>query len=109
LPVSRIADVEAVFHKHDGSLTSLENSSDSFEAGASTEAFMNLSEKFSLHGRLEYMNFNGKDMVGPVMMNPSYNPLNFYESTDKTPGSKNRESYNLAGGFSYALTKNLSV
>ena len=34
LPVSRIADVEAVFHKHDGSLTSLENSSDSFEAGA---------------------------------------------------------------------------
>ena len=109
LPVSRIADVEAVFHKHDGSLTSLENSSDSFEAGASTEAFMNLSEKFSLHGRLEYMNFNGKDMVGPVMMNPSYNPLNFYESTDKTPGSKNRETYNLAGGFSYSLTDNLAV
>lgn len=109
LPVSRIADVEAVFHKHDGALTAIENSSDSFEAGASTEAFMNLSERFSLHGRLEYMNFNGKDMVGPVMMNPSYNPLNFYESTDKTAGPKNRETYNLAGGFSYALTKSLSV
>lgn len=109
LPVSRIADVEAVFHKHDGALTSLENSSDSFEAGASTEAFMNLSEKFSLHGRLEYMNFNGKNMVGPVMMDPSYNPLNFYESTDKTAGPKNRETYNLAGGFSYALTENLSA
>ena len=109
LPVSRMANVEAVFHKHDGALTALENSSDSFEAGASTEAFMNLSEKFSLHGRLEYMNFNGKDMAGPVMMNPSYNPLNFYESTDKTSGSKNRETYNLSGGFSYSLTKKLAI
>ena len=109
LPVSRIANVEAVFHKHNGALTSIEKSSDSFEAGASTEAFMNLSERFSLHGRLEYMNFNGKNMVGPVMMNPSYNPLNFYESTDKTAGSRNRETYNLAGGFSYSITKDLAV
>ena len=109
LPVSRIANVEAIFHRHDGGLTSIEISPDSFEAGASTEAFMALSEKFFLHGRLEYMNFNGKAMVGPIMMNPSYNPLNFYESTDKTAGSKNRETYTLAGGFSYNLTDRLAL
>ena len=109
LPVNRIANVEAYFHKHNGGLASIELSPDSYEAGASTEAFMTLSEKFYLHGKLEYRNFNGNDMVGPVMMNPSYNPLNFYESIDKTAGSKNKETYNLTGGFSYSLTDRLSI
>ena len=101
LPVGRIANIEAFFHKHDGELRDINESANSFEAGASTEAFISLSELFAIHGRLEYRNFNGKGMGGPVLLDPEYNPLNFYESTDETPGAKNRELYNLAGGFSY--------
>ena len=104
LPVGRIANVEAFFHKHDGELRDVEESPNSFEAGASTEAFINLSEAFAIHGRLEYGNFNGKAMNGPVLLDPEYNPLNFYESSDENPGKKNRERYNLAGGFSYRFS-----
>ena len=103
IPVGRIANIEALFHKHDGELRDNNESADSFEAGASTEAFINLSELFAIHGRLEYRNFNGKAMGGPVLLDPEYNPLNFYESSDETVGAKNRELYNLAGGFSYRI------
>lgn len=105
LPVSRIANIEGFFHKHDGELKALNESANSFEAGASTEAFIKLSERFSIHGRLEYRNFNGKAMVGPVMLDPEYNPLNFYESSEVNVGDKNREQYNLLGGFSYSFNK----
>ena len=109
LPVGRIANVEALFHKHDGGLVRLEQSDNSFEAGASTEAFIKLSDKFALHGRLEYLNFSGKDMGGPILMDPEYNSINLYESVDTTLGVKNRELYNLMGGFSYAFNPKWSI
>ena len=109
LPVDRIANVEALFHKHNGGLVSIEKSDNSYEAGASTEAFIKLSEKFALHGKLEYMNFSGKDMGGPILMDPEFNPLNFYESVDTTIGVKNREMYNLLGGFSYSLNDKWAI
>lgn len=109
LPVDRIANVEALFHKHDGGLIGIEESDNSFEAGASTEAFIKLSDRFALHGRLEYRNFSGKNMGGPLLMDPSYNPLNFYESVDTTVGVKNRELYNLMGGFAYSFNKKWSI
>ena len=105
LPVGRIANIEAIFHKHDGELKDIKDGADSYEAGASTEAFINLSEIFAIHGRLEYRNFNGKAMGGPVLLDPEYNPLNFYESNDDSVGAKNRELYNLVGGFSYRFNK----
>ena len=43
LPVDRIANVEALFHKHNGGLVSIEKSDNSYEAGASTDAFIKLS------------------------------------------------------------------
>ena len=109
LPVGRIANIEAIFHKHNGELKDIKDSPDSYEAGASTEAFINLSEIFAIHGRLEYKNFNGKAMGGPVLLDPEYNPLNFYESTDESVGDKNRELYNLVGGFSYRFHKKWTV
>ena len=63
LPVGRIANIEAFFHKHDGELRDINESANSFEAGASTEAFISLSELFAIHGRLEYRNFNGKGIA----------------------------------------------
>lgn len=109
LPVDRIADVNGTLQKQDGGLIAIEESDDSFEAGASTESFIKISDKFTLHGKLEYKTFKGKNMGGPLLINPSYNPINFYESVDTTTGVKNKEMYTLNGGFSYAFNDRWSL
>ena len=109
LPVKKIANVEVLFEKHNGGLTEIQDSDNSIEAGAATEAFVNITDKFSLHGRLSYSYFSGKNMGGAIFMDPSYNPLNLYESVDTTVGVKNRELYNLMGGFSYSFNPKWSI
>ena len=57
----------------------------------------------AFYGKLSYSYNSGKDMGGSILMDPSYNPINFYESVDTTGGVKNKEVYHLIGGLSYAL------
>lgn len=109
LPVGRISVAEARFGKQDGGLIGNDGSPDSFNAEAQTESFIRISDRMSFYGRLSYSYFKGKEMGGPVLMDPSYNPINFYESSDTTLGIKNRELYRLIGGISYALNDRWSL
>ena len=109
MPFNRIATAEGFFSKHDGGLIGIEESANSLEAGISTEAFVKASERVVLYGNLSYSYFDGKDMGGPIFMNPSYNPINFYESSETTIGTKNRELYNLIGGVSYSINNKWSI
>lgn len=108
-PVNRIATAEAAFSKQNGGLKGNNESPDSFEAGANTESFVKISDRMSFYGSLSYSYFMGKDMGGPILLNPSYNPVNFYESSDTTVGIKNREMYNLTGGLSYSVNERFSL
>lgn len=105
----RISVASAGFEKADGALIGTEGSDDSWEAGAFTESYVRVSPKIAFSGRLSYSNFRGRNMGGPVFMDPSYNPVNFYESTDTTTGVKTRELYTLSGGIAYAFDGRWSI
>ena len=97
----RIAKAAVRFDKADGALVSLTQSPDSYEAAAGTESFYRISKRLAFFGHIDWSYFSGKDMGGPILMDPDYNPVNFYESDPATLGVKNRESYSLKGALSY--------
>ncbi len=109
MPVERIAVAEGSFEKDNGGLIDNADSEDSFKAGAMTESYLKISDRLAFHGKLSYSFFRGKDMGGSILMNPSYNPINFYESVDTTRGVKNREMYHLEGGLAYSVGKKWSI
>lgn len=106
-PCVALANVS--FQKENGRLIPLEGSDDAWKAGIGAEAFRNISDRLSFHGKLSYSHFRGENMGGQVLMNPSYNPINFLEEDFSTKGDKKRDTYILAGGLSYRLSKVVSL
>lgn len=74
-----------------------------------TESFNRLNEKIVFYGLINYQNFSGQNMGGSAFINPYETPFNFVEYADTNKGEKNKESYCLIGGLSYALTNKLFV
>ena len=99
----RMARVDLQFQTGFGGLASLTESPACYTAGAATESYFSVGERLTFFGLLDWQYFTGKDMGGPVLMDPYYNPVNFYESTAETTGTRNRERYGLQGGLSYRL------
>lgn len=99
----KLSIVEIAGEKGNGELIPLEGSADDFSLKASTESYCRISDKTVFHGRLAWSDFNGKGMSGPILMNPSYNPVNFYENDPSNSGMKKRELYSLDGGLSLNL------
>ena len=93
----RIATAEVSFGKKDGGLRDISESSDSWEVVAGTESYFRVSDLIAFHGKVAWSDFSGKDMGGPIMMFPGYDPVNFLESTVETAGRKQRELYTLCG------------
>lgn len=94
---------ELNYQKGNGDLIDNAGSVDCFKAGAMTESYLKISERVAFYGKLSYSYFSGKDMGGSILMDPAYNPVNFYESELTTTGVKHRELYHLIGGVSYSF------
>lgn len=109
MPTGRNSIAEIMFRKDDGGLVPDEESDDSFLAGAMTESYLKISDRLYFYGKLDYTFFNGRNMGGPILMDPSYNPINFYEASDTTRGVKRSEMYHLAGGIAYDFDGRWSV
>ncbi len=109
MPVSRSSFVEISYGKQDGGLCSLTESGNSFDMGVQTESYLKVSDRIYFYGNLSYGFFKGKKMGGPILLDPSYNPINFYEDNTATLGVKNRESYHLIGGMAYAINDSWSI
>ncbi len=105
----RIAVVEADFNKEDGGLTSSYGSDNSLQAGIGTESFIKISDRIAFKGMLSYSYFNGKNMGGQMMMDPSYNPVNFAESDPANTGTKIKELFSMDGGMSYSFNEKWSL
>ena len=105
----RVAMVEANAVKSNGALIALEESSDDFSFGASTESYYRISKLITFHGKLAWSHFSGKDMCGPVLMRPDFHPIGFYESDPEMVGIKKRELYDLTGGLSLNLDSDWSL
>jgi len=95
----KISDVKLEGTKGNGPVVPLEGSPDDFSINAGTESYFRMSDKLAFRGKLFWRNFQGKDMGGPVMINPDLHPVNFYESVDTTKGVKKRETYGMAGSI----------
>ena len=86
MPVERIAVAEGIFTKDNGGLIDNASSDDSFKAGVLTESYLKISDRLYFHGKLSYSYDKGRNMGGSLLMDPDYNPINFYESVDTTRG-----------------------
>ena len=109
LPVTRTSYTEVFYGKQNGGLCDLTESTNSFDAGVQTESYIKVSDRIHFYGNLSYRFFNGEEMGGPILMDPSYNPINFYEEDTTNLGTKSRESYHLTGGMSYSVNDKWSL
>lgn len=100
----KIAQASAGFEKANGGLIPLTQSKNSYEVSASTESYYRVSDKIAFFGHIDWSYFEGKEMGGPILLDPEYNPVNFYENDATTVGTKQRESYSLKGVISYNFT-----
>ena len=105
----RISKADVRLDKANGGLASLTQSADSYEVAAGTESFYRISDRVAFFGGINWSLFNGKDMGGPILIDPEYNPINFYESDPTTLGTKKRESYSLKGALSYSFSDRLAA
>ena len=103
MTLDRATIAEGNFKKENGGITDNAGSENCFQAGAATESYLKISDRIAFYGKLSYSYFQGKDMGGSVLMDPAYNPVNFYEGDLNTKGVKNRELYHLIGGMSYSF------
>ena len=106
---SRISIVEGGYSKDNGGLIGTNESKDSYGAGIETESYMKYSDRMVFQGRLFWSSDEGKNMGGPVFMDPSYNSFNIYETTSETAGKKTRELYGLAAGLGYRISDRISL
>lgn len=106
---SRISIVEGGYSKDNGGLIGTNESKDSYGAGIETESYMKYSDRMVFQGRLFWSSDEGKNMGGPVFMDPSYNSFNIYETTSETAGNKTRELYGLAAGLGYRISDEISL
>lgn len=109
LPVGKISTVRAELEKKDGGLTDLHESRDCFKPSLEAASYMKVSDRITFYGRMDYSYFKGKDMGGPILMDPYYNPVNFLESVDTTTGTKTLEEYTLEGAMAYSLNDRLTL
>ena len=109
LPEGGFSDARVFFSKENGALISLEESPDSWSAGAGTESFRRISDRIVFSGKLSYSYFRGLKMGGPILINPRTSAINFLEEDLSTVGTKKRETYSLEGGISYSFSPRVSA
>ncbi|MFV0365777.1 MAG: DUF6850 family outer membrane beta-barrel protein [Mangrovibacterium sp.] len=97
--------VELYSDKQQGDFVNYYESNNSLSLGARSESIVRLNPKLVLSGKLNYLNFSGKNMGGATFLNPYYNPFNVVEYTLDDAGTKKSESYSLEGGLSVALSE----
>lgn len=97
----KIATAAVGFEKANGDLIPLTQSKDSYQFSAQTESYYRVSNRIAFFGHIDWSYFDGKEMGGPILLDPEYNPVNFYENDTATIGTKQRESYSLKGTISY--------
>jgi len=109
LDAGPLARAEVSFQKSNGGLIPLEGSPDAWKADAATEAFRRASARIVFHGKLAYSHRRGKNMGGPILMDPESSPIGFLEEDLSSRGTKKRETYSLACGLAYSLSDKVSL
>lgn len=107
LHTDRLARASLLFDKENGGLRDIDTSPDSWRGEAFTESYMKYSDRVSLYGKMSYSYDRGRKMGANILMEPSFNPINFLEAADTTIGTRYKETITLDGGLSYRLNDRL--
>lgn len=76
-----------------------------WNAGVRTEGMLHL-EKLSMRGRFGFRQWQGMRMSGSMYIYPGFYPIDLLEFT---PGTKNRQTYEVEGGLTYELSSAWSL
>lgn len=109
LRADRTSYVAAAFSKDNGWLVGIDGSDNALQAGICTESYVRISDRIAFSGKMAYKYTHWKNMGGPILLDPSYNPVNFYEDSPETTGTKNKEQYMVAGGVSYSFSREWAI
>lgn len=109
LPVGHIARAGVEVVKSDGGYRNLYESSNALEARIGAQAYSHATQRLTFYGDMNYSYNLAEDMGGPVMMNPDYNAINFYEYPDDNHGRRTKELYTLNAGMSCQVSNSFSI
>lgn len=109
LPVERLSVGELFVAGQNGEFVNYNDSPDSYVWGAHVESFYRLNRKIVFYGDVSYTNFTGKNMAGSAFIRPDETPFNLVETTDENRGTKQLETYRLAGAVSADVSRRLTV
>ena len=105
---NHLTHVGAFFRKENGEFCNYSDSPDAYVLGTDAQAFVRPGERFSVFGEVSYDYCSGKRMAGSAFSDPDLMPFNLVED-EANAGSKQRERYHLAGGFSYEAARAFSL
>lgn len=109
VPVWKVSMAEVFAAKGDGGFVNYYQSDDSYEWGAGAESYYRLNNRAVLYGKVRYTNFMGQNMTGSAFIDPAYNAFDLSEMADSTRGTKNMETFLLAGGVATHLGHGVSL
>ena len=109
LPVDNVSVAELYFTKNKGDYRNYYQSDNSSEYGLYTESYYKLNPKVVLYGKVNYANFEGKNMSGSVFINPYNNPFDIVEINEDNRGTKQLERYSLSGALGAEIYKGLKI
>lgn len=95
--------IEGYFGKNDGPFVNYYESENSFNYGLRTASYTKVN-KVTFFGKIDYNNFLGQKMTNSGLIYPNRYLLTV---ADDRPSEKRKESYNLSGGVSAPITKDL--
>ncbi|WEK35589.1 MAG: hypothetical protein P0Y53_24150 [Candidatus Pseudobacter hemicellulosilyticus] len=109
LPVPKFSTALLGFRKDNGPFRNYFQSDNSYTVSAVTESYYRLRPGIVVQGKLQYDNFNGRNMGGSALIDPYKHPLDVDEWVDSTAGNKKMEYYNLVGAISAAVSSRLTL
>lgn len=101
----QVSYAETFVEKENGHWVNYAGSPDCYSWGARAASVYRIDSRWVLEGQVEYRNFTGKEMSGSVWINPTDRPFDIVEITTSNAGTKNLETYRMAGGVSAALQR----
>ncbi len=109
LPVNNISAAELYLKKNDGEYRNYFQSDNSYEYGLGAESYYRLNPRIVLYGKVNYTNFEGKNMSGSTFIHPYNNPFDIVEINDDNRGTKQLEKYHLTGAIGAEIYKGLKL
>ena len=103
-----IAETELSFTHASGKLTDYSGSPSVNNLLVGIESYYRINPHAVVYGAISYDNFSGSDMTGSVFMQQRL-PFDIVEDSLTNSGRKHRDTYQLAGAFSYSFSPALSI